>query len=299
MTLVAGSSGILGSGFVAALRARGEPCTRLPLPWPDPDRVAGQVLAHWSAARRAAPGEPITLVWAAGTGSVGAPADQMAAETEVLRAVAVALAGRERPDPRDCVLFASSAGALYGGHRGGMIREVTPTTPITPYGREKLAQEQVVSRLADDGGMRVVACRYTNIYGLASGRLRRRGLVAALVESALLRTPARLFVSQDTRRDYLYNVDAARQALAEADAIPDGTAAVRIIRAGCTMTVQDVVTGISRVLGRRVPVVLAESPESLVQPRELSFEPRRGIQAAVPTTSFPASIRAMAEAPRA
>ena len=56
-----------------------------------------------------------------------------------------------------------------------MIDEATPPAPITPYGREKLAQEAIVARLAEAGVMRTVACRFTNVYGLADGRLRRKG----------------------------------------------------------------------------------------------------------------------------
>ena len=158
-------------------------------------------------------------MWAAGTGTVGASEEAMAAETETLTAVVEALAGAVRPNPDNCLLFTSSAGAIYGGHGTGVIDEATPPAPITPYGREKLAQEAIVARLAEAGVMRTVSCRFTNVYGLAGGRLRRKGLVPAVVEAAMLRQPVRLFVSPDTRRDYLFNVDAARLALAEVDGV--------------------------------------------------------------------------------
>jgi UDP-glucose 4-epimerase len=319
MRLVAGSSGVLGSGFCEVLRARGEPFVRMQLSWDEPDRVAAQVVAYWHEAQRTRPDEPITLVWAAGRGSVAAEAEAMAAETETLRRVVGAVSEGVRPAPGDGVLFASSAGALYGGHRGGVIGDTTPPAPITPYGREKLLQEGIVAQLAEGGVMRVISCRFTNVFGLAGGRLRPRGLVAALAHSAMVRQPARIFVTPDTRRDYLYNLDAARLALAEVDAgvgaavdAPrtgagrwndvDAAAAqgpqARIIRAGTTMTVLDLIGSISRVLRRRVPVVITESAESRVQPRELHFRPRGGVQAAVPTTSFAAAIRVMAAAPR-
>ena len=64
------------------------------------------------------------------------------------------------------------------------------------------------------------------------------------------------------------------------------------------MTILDVVASTSRVLRRRVPVVITESPESRVQPLVLRFHERSGIQAAIPTTSFEAALRTMAEAPR-
>jgi nucleoside-diphosphate-sugar epimerase len=298
MRLIAGASGVLGSGFCEVLDARGEAFTRMTLPWHEPDQVADRVVDHWRAAEAADPRAAITLVWAAGTGTVAAPGAAMAAETEVLRAVASALKERVQPDLANCFLFSSSAGALYGGHGGGLIGPTTPPAPITAYGWEKLVQEGIVAGLQHAGVMRAVSCRFTNIYGLAGGRLRRKGLVSVLVHSALLRQPARLFVSPDTRRDYLYNVDAARLALAEADAATPDAAGVTIVRAGATMTVLDLVATTSRVLRRRVPVVITESPESRVQPLVLRFHERSGIQATIPTTSFEAALRSMAEAPR-
>jgi UDP-glucose 4-epimerase len=316
MKLIAGATGVLGSGFVEVLRQRGEPFVAMHLPWGAPSRAAEQVVAYWLAAEERSAGEPITLVWAAGTGTVGASSEAMAAETATLTAVVGALAGAVPPNLDNRFLFTSSAGAIYGGHGTGVIDEATPPAPITPYGREKLAQEEVVARLSESGVMRTLACRFTNVYGLADGRLRRKGLVPALVESAMLREPVRLFVSPDTRRDYLFNVDAARLALAEmagqparagvamGDAVRPLTAVrapapqVAIVRAGTSMTVLDLVGSVSRVLRRRVPVVITESPEGHVQPLVLRFRERSGIQATIPTTSFEAAIRTMAEAPR-
>lgn len=298
MRLIAGSSGVVGSGFCEVLRTRGEPFIPMQLPWGDPAQVADRVLDHWRAAEDADPGSPITLVWAAGTGTVATPEAVMSAETDVLRAVVAALGRQVRPDLANCLLFVSSAGAIFGGHGGGLIGEATPPAPITAYGRAKLAQEGIVAGLAASGVMRTVSCRFTNVFGLADGRLRRKGLVAVVVDSAMLRQPARLFVSPDTRRDYLYNVDAARLALAEADADVAESGAVRIVRAGSTMTVLDVVASTSRVLRRRVPVLITESPESRVQPLALRFRERDRVQAAIRTTSFEAAIRTMAEAPR-
>jgi UDP-glucose 4-epimerase len=372
MKLIAGATGVLGSGFVDVLRRRGEPYVAMQVPWGDPSGAAERVVSYWRAAEEAAPESPITLVWAAGTGTVGASDAAMAAETATLAAVVEALAGAVWPDPANRLLFTSSAGAIYGGHGTGVIDESTTPAPITPYGREKLAQEALVAQLAEAGVIGAVVCRFTNVYGLADGRLRRKGLVPALVEAAMLRQPVRLFVSPDTRRDYLFNVDAARLALAEVEGATAGTTAgavqgaatagatgalamgavegaaagaaagttagagavesavaaadarahehwgvrvasspggvraigsatdlrMAIVRSGQTATVLDLVGSVSRVLRRRVPVVITESPENRVQPLVLRFRERRGIQATIPTTSFEAAVRSMAEAPR-
>ena len=325
MRLIAGPTGVLGSGFSEVLRRSSEPFIGMRVPWGDPARAADQVVAYWRAVEESHPGSPITLVWAAGTGTVGASAVAMAAETQALGAVVAALAEHARPNPENCVLFTSSAGAIYGGHGSGLIDESTSPAPITPYGREKLAQEALVAGLAEAGLMRTVTCRFTNVYGLANGRMGRKGLVPALVDAAMLRQPVRLFVSPDTRRDYLFNVDAARLALAEADVgmgvvvgsgagaadVGSGGAAAEgsgsrgaaagsgmaIVRSGTTMTILDLVASVSRVLRRRVPVVMSESPESRVQPLVLRFREREGVQATIPVMSFEAAIRSMAEAP--
>ncbi len=297
MRLIAGSTGVLGSGFAEVLRGRREDVVGMQVPWGDPARAADQVVSYWRAAERSHADSPITLVWAAGQGTVASTAEAMAAETRVLGAVVAALADQVRPSQGNSFLFTSSAGAIYGGHGAGVIDGTTPPAPITPYGREKLAQEALVGRLAESGVMRTVACRVTNVYGLAGGRMRHKGLVPALVEAAMLRQPVRLFVSPDTRRDYLYNVDAARLALAEAEAATVDASATAIVRAGTTMTVLELVATVSRVLRRRVPVVMSESPESRVQPRVLRFQERDGVQAGIAVTTFEAAIRSMVEAP--
>jgi UDP-glucose 4-epimerase len=298
MRLVAGGSGVVGSGFIGALAGQGLASRRLFLPWGDPRAVADRVAAAWVEAQMADPAGPVTLIWAAGTGTVGAGAATMSTETETVAAVVDALARVARGDPRDCLMFSSSAGALYGGHGPGRITDETIPSPITAYGREKLAQEELLAHLAASGAMRTVTCRFTNVFGLTAGRLRPKGLVAALVQSALTRQPARIFVSPDTRRDYLFNRDAARLALAEAEASSD-LSRICIVRSGSTMTIVELVAAISRVLRRRVPVVFIESQERMVQPRELQFAVRRAAQARVPTTTFEAAIRTMAEAPLA
>jgi UDP-glucose 4-epimerase len=295
--LVAGSSGILGSGFCEVLRARGEPVVRLDLPWDEPQSVADRVVSAWNHAQAHAGVDPISLIWAAGTGTISASEESMGRETAVLRAVTRALEQHSAPDLRNTFIFASSAGALFGGHGPELITDASEPTPITPYGREKLAQERLLLGLHEAGVMRVVACRFSNVFGLTGGRLRRKGLVAALVASALERQPARIFVSPDTRRDYLFGRDAAALALAEAAALGEDGSGTCVIRNGTTMTVLDLVASISRVLRRRVPVVFVDSPERALQPVTLRFAPRSGVQASVPTTSFEAAVRSMVEAP--
>ena len=61
MKLVAGATGVLGSGFVEVLRQRGEPFTAMQVPWGDAPGVADRVVSYWRAAEASDPGSPITL----------------------------------------------------------------------------------------------------------------------------------------------------------------------------------------------------------------------------------------------
>ena len=214
--------------------------------------------------------QPTTIIWAAGVGHVGASAGQLAAETDGLAAVADVLRSLPRIDASITrVIFASSAGALFAGTRG-IIDQTTSPKPISAYGQEKLRQEALLARIADESGACVVACRISNLYGLAGGRLTRRGLVSTAVRSSRLRQPLTIFVSADTRRDYVLNTDAAGLALMQSECAPPGFSTT-FIREGRTRTVSEVLRIVGATAHRRVPAVYAERPETKLQPRSIRF----------------------------
>ena len=64
------------------------------------------------------------------------------------------------------------------------------------------------------------------------------------------------------------------------------------------MAIVNLVASVARALRRRVPVVFAESPESVIQPLVLRFPERTAHQAVIPTTALETAIRAMADAQR-
>jgi UDP-glucose 4-epimerase len=195
------------------------------------------------------------------------------------------------------VLFASSAGALFAG-TGAIVDENTPPSPVATYGWEKLRQEELLRRAAEESGARVITCRMSNLYGLAGGRLSARGLVSTAVRCTRLRQPMTVFVSPDTRRDYVFNTDAAALALRACEsATPRFSTA--LIREGRTRTVAEVLGLVGSVARRRVPAVYAERPESRLQPRAVRFAPPRAGHHAVALTPMEAGIARMVMAPLA
>lgn len=289
--LLLGGSGILGSGFRAVLARRGDDVTRLRPDWSRPASL-DQALLALSEARG-----PVTLIWAAGAGAVGASSAAMAAETDQVRALCRAVDALTAEQAAELsVLFASSAGALFGGHGTQEVTEQTTPYPISPYGREKLVQEAELAALARRTGARVLACRYSNLYGLADGVLTPRGLVSTAVRATRLRQPMTVFVSPDTRRDLVFNEDAAALSLELLDEARPGFSA-RLVRDGTTRTVGEIVSVVGHVSGRRVPATYAERPETRLQPRVLRFDrpPRRaGGHRSVP---FEAAVHLMMRAP--
>lgn len=290
-----GAHGILGSGFRASLSRQSEQVIRVRPPWAAPDELAAHLTDQISV-NVAHDGETAVL-WAAGVGQIGSSAAQLRMETAGVQALCVGLRQLSaRQAQRFTVLFASSAGALYGGCGSAEIDDAAMPVPTTAYGREKLVQEGFLRQVSLEMGIRVIICRYSNLFGLADGRLTPRGLVSTAVRSTRLRQPMTIYVNSDTRRDYLFNVDAAAISLRLLGTAPAGVTTA-LVRDGSTRTVSEVMSIVGRVCGRRVPAQYADRAETRFQPRVLRFSrPPTGADQ-VRRTPMEAAIHLMVRAP--
>jgi UDP-glucose 4-epimerase len=266
--LLLGGGGVLGSGYRSALAQRGAHAVRLSPVWGRPGAAAaGAGAALLPASERG----DVVIVWAAGVGHIGANESQMRAETAEIASIGAEIAKLPRgSQARVSLLFASSAGALFGGRGRGEILEDDEPRPVTSYGIEKLRQEELLRDLSGDSGCRVMICRYTNLYGLADEKLTSRGLVSTAVRATRLRQPMIVYVSADTRRDLVYSRDAAEESLQLLDAAPPGVTTA-LVCAGETRTVSGILALVGRVSGRRVPATYAERAETRLQPLALRF----------------------------
>jgi len=233
-------------------------------------------------------GGPWRIIWAAGVGRVGAPAEALESEMQAL--IGLSNAVTRVPDKARAgqVVLASSAGALYGRHGSGIIRDDTPPCPLDTYGIMKVDQEDLLRQLGDLGTS-VVLCRFANVFGLRGRGALGGGLVCAGIRAAFDRKALQVYVNIDTRRDYVYNLDSARLALEVADRAGPGVT-TRLVCSGRTMSVAEVLETVRRVMRRRVPVVYGSRRETALQPRTLSL--RSCTQ--VPLTPFACAISATA-----
>lgn len=295
--VVFGAGGLLGSGYDVVLARLGADVIRLAPRWNVPGDAADALEAVLPPL--VAGGASVTVVWAAGVGQTGADLAAMRAESAAVRSmceVITDLPAERRV--RVSLLFASSAGALYGGHGYSEISETDPPSPVTAYGREKLAQELMLHGLAADTGARVVICRYTNLYGLARGSLTRRGLVSTAVRATRLRQPMVVYVNPDTRRDLVYGADAAAESLRVLEGAGVGVTTA-LVRDGETRTVSEILALVGRVSGRRVPATYAERPETRLQPKVLRFRRPERDPRSVRRTPMEVAVHLMLRAPMA
>lgn len=298
MTVVlVGSTGVLGSGFREALQRSRRPAVSVHPDWRRPGTVAQALQPHLEG--HAWGGASTTLVWAAGVGGVGSTRSGMEAESAGLSALADGIRRLpERAAERVRLVFASSAGAVYAGHGSSPVDESSPVAPTSDYGQVKLEQEALLGRLAEQTGCRVLVCRYSNVYGLASARLTARGLVSTAVRATRYRQPMSVYVSPDSRRDYVLATDAAAWSLERSAELPVGLTTA-LVCDGETRTVSSVIALVGHVAGRRVPATYGERRETRLQPRVLRFAAHLGRAGVTGRTPMETAVHRMMRAPLA
>ncbi len=179
-------------------------------------------------------------------------------------------------------IFSSSA-AVYGIPDRVPVAEDAPTQPINPYGASKLMSERMLSDIAvANPGFRPVSLRYFNVAGAdPKGRAGQQGpnvshLIRVAVETALGHRGMLQIYGQDypTRdgtceRDYIHVTDLAAAHVAALRYLERG-GAPQILNCGCGrgFTVNEVVSAMEGVIGRKLPVTMAPrragDPPSLV-----------------------------------
>jgi len=207
--------GLIGSAIAGELGKRG--FARLAetiLPWNDPpafDSRLEEIERAISEADAARPGletppAPWTVIWSAGSAGFDATAEETAAELSVFRKV-VALARRLPRSSREAVAFAliGSAGGLFEGQR--VVDASSSPAPRRPYGRLKLAEEEVL--LASTPEIEPAVFRLSSVYGPLAGR-HRRGLISTLIANAFEGRVSRINGTPSTLRDFVWVGDVAR-----------------------------------------------------------------------------------------
>ena len=107
------------------------------------------------------------------------------------------------------VVFASTAGALYGEPRTVPVREDDPILPASPYGLHKYLGEQYAAYYRRVHGLNTTVLRYGNVYGPRQDPSTEAGVVAIFTEAMLAGRRPVIFGDGTQVRDFVYVGDVA------------------------------------------------------------------------------------------
>src|SRR5687768_17113812 len=107
------------------------------------------------------------------------------------------------------VVYASSA-AVYGAPRALPLTEDSPTAPMSPYGLEKLVNEQHAALFEHLAAISPLGLRYFNVYGPRQDPTSQyAGVISRFSERLLAGTPLTVFGDGLQTRDFVYVGDVA------------------------------------------------------------------------------------------
>lgn len=277
VTWVVGAGGMLGRPLTTALA----------------DRHPGSVLTQnidWATARAGADlsagldcllhaarsrSRPWRIAWCAGAGVTGTAAVDLGREVDVLSEFLGELASRRDQFGTGTVFLASSAGGIYAGTPGGgPFTETDDPTPISDYGRAKLACEQVLTRYAEQSGSTILIGRISNLYGPGQNMAKAQGLISHLCRANISRQPISIYVSLDTIRDYLYVHDCAAMIADMLDTDPPvgytfGRPLTKVLASQQGTSIASLIAVCRQVFKRPPRLVLGSSAAARFQVRDL------------------------------
>lgn len=263
---VVGAGGLLGSKVAARVRERGHALRIRSVPWEDARRA--RLVLREEAETLVATGDPWAVAWCAGAGVVATSAEVVAAEQAQFEHFLADF----RPRGSGAFFLASSAGGVYAGSASlPPFDERTPPRPLAPYGHGKLAMERALTEWAAATGTPALIGRIANLYGPGQDLAKGQGLVSQICRSSITGKALSVYVSLDTRRDYLFVADAAAMIVAALEQLPGrgDPVTVKILASGRSATIGTLVGEARRVLRRRPRVVFGASPKAAAQVRDL------------------------------
>lgn len=172
------------------------------------------------------------------------------------------------------VVYASSA-AVYGASGSEPLTEDSPTHAESPYGLEKLVNDQYAALFTRLYGQSLCGMRYFNVYGPRQDpRSPYSGVISKFLQRATAGESLTVFGDGLQTRDFVSVLDVAR---ANAAALFSPVAGVVNVATGHSATLLELIDALGEALGRPLEVVhapgrLGEVRHSAVRPRRLAEE---------------------------
>jgi len=187
------------------------------------------------------------------------------------------------------VVLASSA-AIYGHPESVPVPESAPKRPASPYGVEKLANDEYARVYAEQYGLETVALRYFNIYGpRQTGQY--SGVISVFLDQARAGDPITVEGEGGQTRDFVHVDDVVAANRLAATTAERGSA--YNVGTGSSVTIRELAEIVRDVVGADVPIEhvdprpndIQRSCADVLKARdELGFEPTVSLRDGLATT---------------
>jgi UDP-glucose 4-epimerase len=148
-------------------------------------------------------------------------------------------------------IYASSS-AVYGNSNQELIREDSPTCPISAYGISKLAPESFIRLYDHLYGLPYTILRYANVYGPRQSVKGEGGVVAAFLDRIKKGLPLEIHGDGEQTRDFVYVRDVVKANVA---AVHRGHNEVIQVGTGVSTSVKELVATLETIHGSKVVTV--------------------------------------------
>ncbi len=148
------------------------------------------------------------------------------------------------------IIYLSSGGTVYGVPKILPIPENHPLNPICSYGVVKVAVENYLFMFQSLYGMQPVVLRASNPYGVRQTHSGVQGVIGTFFNKVRNNEEIEIWGDGNVIRDFIYVNDLARLCVIAAESSYTG-----ILNAGSGIgnSIQDILNGISLILGSNVP----------------------------------------------
>lgn len=169
------------------------------------------------------------------------------------------------------VAFISSGGAVYGQLAEQKVAtEGDIPMPVSPYGICKLATEHYMEYFKRKYGIEYVVYRLSNPYGPRQAFKKEQGVIPAFLRRILDNEEITILGDGTASRDYIYIEDAAAMI---ADSLPkQNKYSVYNIGSGHQTALNEIITALERIFGKKVPTTYMEAPRTTLQKTDISID---------------------------
>ena len=194
-------------------------------------------------------------------------------------------------DERPCNSRYSAA--VYGQPAELPLNEASPTAPSSPYGLEKLVNDQYAALYRELHGLSSLGMRYFNVYGPGQDpKSPYSGVISVFVDRLGNERPLTVHGDGLQTRDFVYVGDVAAANLAALNGTAEG---VLNVGTGSSCTLLELITTLGRVTGTTPQLSHAPAREGDIRHSAMSTARLGQALGAVPSTPLEQGLGALWE----